>query len=1303
MTGSDTDFALVGRDTTAALLEWLIRSRQHPLPVVVAFGPGGAGKTKLAEHVEERWRNLAPVAYVNFDDAGSKSCRDVLAKATNDLQRYSNRKFGRLKLPRFELAQRVLAAPRPRGTRERESRALRLVAGRPPMVSEAAATVAAGISWLTAIGAAMIALLTWVRLAAAAAPPGLRWLRALLLPDSARALSWYERHAPRLDPELPQGCPAAVVLARLWDSDWDAERPDSRGRLAADRLLVAAFLADVGDAYRRRRRYRKLNCVLLLDGADMLYPDEENRLTTAASWRAGRVPPNVLELLAEGKLRQPKVPLLVVATKQARPDLPGCVSDADLADSDEDPAVVAMVRAQDLCQRWRAQVDPRHPDPTAYLPILLSSFTATHTRQFLVEWSRQQERTGRRETLAEELHAVTRGHPLAVVLVSDALANRTRLDRATPVVRGMLAEPVDAVAGSPRTVEDLLIQRFLQRFPADESDERRYHRRILARLAAPRRLDLEMLIELMPRLNSELDARATWRRLATYSFMSAGDDGELVMHPLLRDLLCSQLREGRAGPGPGFEETHRLFYDYHRARAHHSEAAVHEVIYHALALGDPEPATEAVVAWSRLGQPDWPLLLESLAEAPQPAPPLVTARTEEPIVDRVAVVERGRFSLGRPTRWAISASARATPAPPAGAAREPVPEPLGTEDSVVPVDDIHRRAGELVQAVWELRSCTGTDRWTVDRLDAVASAYLAVDGDHPAVTTRVAHYRRLVRADEAGASVEPPPPPPWAVTEPRPEYPRIWLPRRAVAAVVVACLLVAAVGYGGRYLTYWRSHCARPGYTIADRVRLPVLGNDRAVLLRMDDDQCIGVTDAAGPFIDGANTPGDTEVGVITRLVAAENESAVAQAKRRHVPYATVVVATMLSSVVEPNKRDLSAGVNELRGAYLAQRRWNHIDDGFLGKRAPVRLLFANFGGNSKYAERTAALIRERAAADPSIVGVSGMGQTRRETVHAAAIVGGSLPMVASAPSGDDFTGKPNFFRTAPPNKRQAEVGVRFLASRFPGRHVWLISDSGDLYSSGLAGDYRYLMAGGGPFPVVDSRTYEQDDSGTVDVFRPIVSELCVQSRGPGALAPLVVYTGRANEATTLLRDLQDPQQGCPGKAVVMGGDDLSQLETGGYHDMNPEQYTGDFLFFTTFGPTAEGWRAIRQAEGADTRLPGFFAEYDTVQNEERGHGAYVTPPNGHIMLAYDAVTVLLTAVENKRHAGRLPTRAEVGDGLRAITGFEGAAGVVDFAGTGESGTTAGRDPADKLVVVQEVSRGGNGVVSRFVSADGRL
>jgi ABC-type branched-subunit amino acid transport system substrate-binding protein len=308
---------------------------------------------------------------------------------------------------------------------------------------------------------------------------------------------------------------------------------------------------------------------------------------------------------------------------------------------------------------------------------------------------------------------------------------------------------------------------------------------------------------------------------------------------------------------------------------------------------------------------------------------------------------------------------------------------------------------------------------------------------------------------------------------------------------------------------------------------------------------------------------------------------------------------------------------------------------------------------------------------------------------------------VGSAPSGDDFTGKPNFFRTAPPNKRQAQVGVRFLSARFPGRHVWVVFDADDLYSSGLAGDYTSLLAGGAPFPQVQQESYRRDDSGAVDVFRPVVGKVCASRDAP----PLIVYTGRANEATTLLRDLQDPELGCPGKAVVMGGDDLSQLETGGYHDLNPEHYGGQFLFFTTFGPTAEGWRAIRESKHADTRPPRFFADYAAVQAEQSAHGAYQTPPNGHIMLAYDAVTVLLTAVEGNRdkHNGRLPTRTQISDELRGLRGYGGVAGVVSFAGGDGAAATAGRDPADKLVVVQQVARDGAGVVSRFVTADGDL
>ena len=95
-------------------------------------------------------------------------------------------------------------------------------------------------------------------------------------------------------------------------------------------------------------------------------------------------------------------------------------------------------------------------------------------------------------------------------------------------------------------------------------------------------------------------------------------------------------------------------------------------------------------------------------------------------------------------------------------------------------------------------------------------------------------------------------------------------------------------------------------------------------------------------------------------------------------------------------------------------------------------------------------------------------------------------------------------------------------------------------------------------------------------------------------------------------------------------------------------------------------------------------------------------------MLAYDAVTVLLTAVEdartkNPKALDQVPSRSEISGQLRGLSGYRGVAGAVSFARTDGDPPPAGRDPVDKLVVVQQVSRSGSGVVSRFVSADGAL
>src|SRR5690606_28435059 len=70
----EQDVGLVGRDETVALIELLVERRRQPLPIVVASGPGGSGKTALLDHLQMRYR-MAPMARIDLDTTGSTSVR----------------------------------------------------------------------------------------------------------------------------------------------------------------------------------------------------------------------------------------------------------------------------------------------------------------------------------------------------------------------------------------------------------------------------------------------------------------------------------------------------------------------------------------------------------------------------------------------------------------------------------------------------------------------------------------------------------------------------------------------------------------------------------------------------------------------------------------------------------------------------------------------------------------------------------------------------------------------------------------------------------------------------------------------------------------------------------------------------------------------------------------------------------------------------------------------------------------------------------------------------------------------------
>jgi ABC-type branched-subunit amino acid transport system substrate-binding protein len=411
----------------------------------------------------------------------------------------------------------------------------------------------------------------------------------------------------------------------------------------------------------------------------------------------------------------------------------------------------------------------------------------------------------------------------------------------------------------------------------------------------------------------------------------------------------------------------------------------------------------------------------------------------------------------------------------------------------------------------------------------------------------------------------------------------------------------------------------------------------------------------------------------------------------------------MFSSANQQPFLDLSVGVNELRGAYLAQEMWNQLDT---GQRKPpflLRILLANFGGDSLYATQAATQIQQLAEQDSSVLAVTGMGQTREQTVSAATVLGtatgtwSGIPVVTSAPTGDALAGKDYVFMTAATNDRQADVGTAFVQSHFPNRKLYVIYDSNDLYSSDLQESYARSLAAAG-LPAAVPEVYDANSNDTRQSLSGIVGDICAHS-GPSTQAPLILYAGRANELPTFMDLLQGDT--CDQRAVVLGDDDLTQEETNGYADLNGiANFVDSRLYFTSFGPTKAGWQQIL-ANGdipADLRTgeqsaeTNFFNAYSQVAREEQkaGGNAYQTPANGHVMLAYDAVNLAVSAIQNGVSGNQLPTRDQVYDALRATTGahaYPGVSGPIDFQTTDQTPLNKGGFDANKLIVVQQVRK----------------
>ena len=1262
---------LVGRDDTAALIESLVDRRpRQTLPIVVAYGPGGSGKTALLDHISRRYPD-APLARVDLEKAGSRSCQDILDVISGQLRSYSHRQFGRLRLPRYALARlAVTTAAQPERDDENYRHLRDLVADRMTNLLATTNPSTASAEFVPParrFGRLLRPLLRRLMSWSVIAPAPLR--RVLAGRTFAAALRWYEQDAGQRVLGHDDRKINEVVLA-TWQLVRSREREH---QVAVDKLLVAAFLADLRAAY-RGDRHRRMNTVLLLDGADLLAG-----IDTYLPPRRPAAPSTTdfLDLLAQARVEHPDVPLLVVATKQAGQDVRDVLPGAHRSSGDPEKA------AAELLTTWRARFDQALTRPgdyrDAYLPVRLRPFTAQQTRQFMVQWNRLRNATIESEAFVAELHEVTHGHPLAVRICTQVVESVLQRDQVLPAVRSVFTErlPVDEqTTYQEGTVGEYLLLRFLQRFPGSQDvPERTVATEVFGRLAAPRQLDLATIRLLAPEWGE--DPREL---LSTFSFVerAAGRDGAqfFVLHPLLRDLFAMRLREQDPKVEPSYWTVHQKLKDHYAKLGWQRE-----MLYHALALNEVHLVAARLGPDIEAGELRWLTDLGAVAEAPMPPNPPApgAAPRVRGLLDR----------LRRPTLDKL-------------------------------VSPAVSRVELAVMTTWQLRSCTSTVRRTPNLYDGVINSYQAlhargavgVDSDLVRFN-HLASYRRLKHATAEGIPAETPPElPRFSTAGDRHPYPRVWPGRHALrrTAVVGAVLLVLA--YLVVFVAHGRQNCDRFGL-LNPAGLVTSLTDDSLTLAKFDGGECIGVTDQAGDFSykpADRLSDDDAEVAELSRLIADQNAQVADAVNQGERSYVTIVVATMLSTTAEPPARDLSAGVNELRGAYLAQQRWNEFGTASARPDPLLRVLLANFGGNSEHADATAAQIKEVAERDPSVVAVTGMGQTRVKTVSAAELLGGGtgnwpgLPIIGSVTSGDDFTGKAQFFRVAPPNRRQVEVAVGFAQHTLPARHStplrpFVVYDQSDPYSANLRDLYQAGWTGD-PKPV--DEPYEADAS-VNQVLHQRVDNICAST--PPGQDPLVIYTGRTTQIPTLL-DLLGLST-CGQHAVVLGSDDLTQLETAGFRDLaGREQYVDGKLFYTTFDDATPGaWRIIGPNGTVPPKVADFFDQYGRAQQQHGAAGdkAFRTPANGHIMLAYDAVQLVMDRVQGLPAADKR-NRGALAAALRQTTGdhaYQGISGMIDFK-VDRPLPAGGADPRQKLVVTEQVVLDGPKLTVAYADHDPR-
>jgi hypothetical protein len=422
------------------------------------------------------------------------------------------------------------------------------------------------------------------------------------------------------------------------------------------------------------------------------------------------------------------------------------------------------------------------------------------------------------------------------------------------------------------------------------------------------------------------------------------------------------------------------------------------------------------------------------------------------------------------------------------------------------------------------------------------------------------------------------------------------------------------------------------------------------------DRECIGVTDGSVSF--------GGELSPVEHAILREDQNL----------GATYVTIALLLPMTAPDVPTQGEILHEVQGAYAAQYRANHLDDGAV---PPIRLVLANPGLNSA---QWPYVVRElEAMTGPpdnlrAVVGIGiSTGQTKAEvralTAHHVPVVGGSIsaddianPTVGAQPF-------PGLARISPTNL-QVATALTHLSGVNP-RQAVLVEDNrqGDDYITSLAQVFGRNAA---QFPVqpylFTSPPNESQVGDTANRFLDyIVPSICLTG------AKWIYFAGRQVQLRAFINALAG--RPCKRNFTVITGSAASHLATDSNLDRAAFSHGVALEYAAIASPDAWSRADDPSTVGSRADWQHFITALGDAARKDPIGPTSLT--DGETIINYDAAWTAMVAIRQNAQSTEVPAVSEVADAWSGLNGQNMVGGASGWICLDNSG-----NPYDKAIPI---------------------